>query len=181
MAIIAKEGTGAAFVPCPAGSQAGVCVDVVDLGLIENAKFPNEDGSPKLQHKIDVVWESSELMDTGKPFLVKKRYTLSLAEKANLRHDLESWRGKPFTDAERQGFDVEKLLGHACILSVIHKTGSKGGTFANVATVSPLMRGMAKPTATGEYVRVCDRVDETQHDDSDDFPVESPSVDDIPF
>lgn len=180
MAIIAKEGTGAAFVPCPAGSQAAVCVDVIDLGMIENSLFPNKDGSPKLQHKIEVVWESSELMDSGKPFLVKKRYTLSLSEKANLRHDLESWRGKSFTDAERLGFDVEKLLGHACILNVIHKAGSKGGTFANVATVSPLMRGMEKPTASVGYVRMCERVEDPQHD-ADDFPIEAPDVDDIGF
>ena len=157
MAIIAKEGSGKAFEPCPPGSQAAVCVDVVDLGQIENTLFPNADGSPKFQHKVEVVWESSEAMTDGRPFLVKKRYTLSLAEKANLRHDLESWRGKPFTDAERQGFDVENLIGAPCILNVIHKTGSKGGTFANIATVSPLMKNMAKPTPNGTYVRVCDR------------------------
>lgn len=178
MAIIAKEGT-TAFVPCPAGSQSAVCVDVVDLGLMENTKFPNEDGTPKIQHKIEVVWESSELMGDGRPFLVKKRYTLSLGEKAALRHDLESWRGKAFTETERQGFDVEKLIGAPCILNVIHRPGSKGGVFANVATVSPLIKGMTKPTASGQYVRVCERVDEQPNDDF--AAVDAPAVDDIPF
>lgn len=181
MAIIAKEGSGKAFEPCPSGSQAAVCVDVVDLGNIENTRFPNEDGSPKFQHKIEVVWESSEKMVDARPFLVKKRYTLSLGEKANLRHDLESWRGRAFTESERQGFDVEKLIGAPCILNVIHKAGSKGGTFANVATVSPLMRGMEKPTPSGKYVRVCDRIESAADADADDFPVDAPAVDDIPF
>ncbi len=181
MAIIAKEGA-AAFVPCPAGSQAAVCVDVVDLGLIENTQFPNEDGTPKLQHKIEAVWESAEPMADGRPFLVRKRYTLSLSDKAVLRHDLESWRGRPFTEDERKGFDVEKLIGVPCILNVIHKSGSKGGTFANVATVSPLMRGMTKPMPTGDYVRICDRKPtEDSVSDRDDEPVAAPNDDDIPF
>lgn len=178
MAIIAKEASEK-FIPCPSGTQAAVCVDVVDLGMIENTKFPNEDGTPKLQHKIDVVWESSERMEDGRPFLANKRYTLSLGEKASLRHDLESWRGKPFTDAERKGFDVEKLIGAGAILNVIHKTGSKGGTFANVATVSPLLKGMAKPEPSGSYVRVCDRSDDANPDDF--TSTNAPDADDIPF
>ena len=174
MAIVAKAGSGT-FVPAPAGAQAAVCVDVVDNGLIKNDRFKNEDGTDKWQHKITVVWESSEKMDSGKPFLIQKRYTLSLGEKATLRHDLESWRGKPFTQDELDGFDVERLIGVSALLNVVHKAGSKGGTFANVAAVSPLIRGMAKLEPSGDYVRVCLRSNQPQDDDA------APSDDDIPF
>ena len=41
-----------------------------------------------------------EKMDSGEPFLVWKRYTLSLGDKATLRAHLEAWRGRKFTADE---------------------------------------------------------------------------------
>ena len=43
-------------------------------------------------------------MPDGKPFLVRRRYTASLHEKSALRKDLESWRGRAFTNVELDGF-----------------------------------------------------------------------------
>jgi|SRR6185436_589866 len=184
MPIIAKASSGQ-FQPCPAGPQLAVCVDVVDLGLVKNERFPNADGTDRWQQKIDLVWQSSECMTDGRPFIAKKRYTLSLDEKATLRHDLASWRGRDFTAVELEAFDVEKLIGVNCILNVAHKSGSKGGTFANVVAVMPVMKGQSKIAPTADYVRVCDRpkdVDSTPV--ADDVPIgedRTPSDDDIPF
>lgn len=177
MPIIAKSAKS--FEPCPAGPQQAVCVDVVDLGMVTST-YVDEKGSPKLQHKIDIVWQSSEPMKDGKPYIAKKRYTLSLHEKATLRQDLESWRGKPFSESEAEGFDVEKLLGANCIINVAHKAGSKGGTFANVVSVMPLMRGQQRIEATPDYVRVCDRELARDSHDSNGADI-APNDDDIPF
>jgi hypothetical protein len=49
---------------------------------------------------------------------VGKWYTASIGEKANLRKDLVNWRGREFTDDELKGFDVKKLLGVPCMLSL---------------------------------------------------------------
>lgn len=179
---ITAKASSSQFEPCPAGPQVAVCVDVVDLGLVKNELFPNPDGTARWQHKIDVVWQSAELMADDRPYLVKKRYTLSLSEKATLRHDLASWRGKDFTPAELEGFDVEKLIGVNCLLNVAHKAGSKGGTFANVVSVMPLMKGQIRIKAV-DYIRVCDRPKDTPeadnapvgedrmpHDDEDSVP-----------
>lgn len=177
MPIIAKAAK--AFEPCPPGPQQAVCVDVVDLGMVQST-FTDEDGNLKSQHKIEIVWQSVETMKDGKPYLVKKRYTLSLHEKATLRHDLEAWRGKPFTDLELDAFDVEKLLGANCNINVAHKQGSRGGTFANVVSVMPLMKTQQKIQATADYVRVCDRTPsagEVFGDTSDN----APDDDSIPF
>jgi hypothetical protein len=130
--------------------------------------------------KIDIRWQTADLMSDGRPYIVNKRYTLSLNEKATLRHDIESWRGKAFTEAEIEGFDVEKLIGSNCLLNVVHKQGSKGGTFANVVSVTPVMRNMTPLKVTADYVRVADRpttpeASETRHYDG------PPSEDDIPF
>jgi hypothetical protein len=188
MAIIAKASSdGQTVQPAPEGTHQAVCVDVVDKGLLETTW----QGVKKQQHKIDVAWQIGENRDDGKPFLVFKRYTLSLGEKANLRKDLESWRGKKFTREEEAGFDVEKLVGANCLLNILHNV-SGDRTYANVQAVAPLIKGMAK-IAAREYVRVQDRpADSNGHGKANGHSDEPPPytdedlsgggpVDDIPF
>lgn len=178
MAIVAKNsGDGKTFDPAPAGVHQAVCVDVVDLGILD----VTWQGKSKQQHKINVAWQIAETRDDGKPFLVFKRYTLSLGEKANLRKDLESWRGRAFTAEEEQGFDVERLIGASCLLNIQHNE-SGGKTYANVVSVMPLLKGMPKMDAV-EYVRKKDRTPSDDaapsgHDDHNPPPI---TDDDIPF
>lgn len=145
------------FIPAPAGVHAAVCVDEIDLGYVANRFYPDADDVLTVR----LVWQIAEEMSDGKPFLIKKEYRASLHEKAGLRKDLESWRGRPFTEAEKVGFDLENVVGMPCMLNIIHKTGSKGGTFANIAAVMPLPRDMLKLTPR-DYVRVNDRPKDEQ-------------------
>jgi hypothetical protein len=177
MAIIAKAGgDGGNFQPAPVGVHQAVCVDVIDLGVLETTW----QGQTKKQHKVNLAWQINEDRDDGKPFLVFKRYTLSLHEKAGLRKDLESWRGRKFTRDEEMGFDVETVIGANCLLNVTHNNvGDK--TYANVVSIMPLAKGM--PTMSPrDYVRKVERTDETPsqingHRD-DVAPI---TDDDIPF
>ncbi len=152
MPIIASDKGGSDFEPTPAGSHQAVCYGVVDLGtqLSNNPQFADA-------RKVCILWELPterlEFKDgnTGqmveKPRAISATYTLSLGTKANLRKMLESWRAKPFTQEELSGFDISKLIGANCLLSVIHKPGSgknAGKVFANVAGVSALPKGMKK-------------------------------------
>jgi len=178
--IILQCKDGGDFKPHPEGIHPAVCVDVVDLGLIQSTFADEKTGKPKMQHKVEIVWQSEQQMSDGKPYLVKKRYTLSLNEKATLRHDLESWRGKPFTDNEAQGFDLEKLLGANCNINVVHKAGSRGGTFANVVSIMPLSRSQQRISLNG-YVRQCERTAADVEDAPYDSPDIAPNDDDIPF
>lgn len=173
--IIATAGESKSFTPAPQGMHQAVAVDVIDKGIL-----PGFQG--KLMHKIDIAWQIDELRDDGKRFLVYKRYTLSLNEKATLRKDLESWRGRGFTRDEEMGFDVEKLIGANCLINVQHNT-KDDKTYANVIAVTPLMKGMQK-IAPLDYVRDKDRPKDGQQpqshvDESHDDNV--PSDDDIPF
>lgn len=172
MGVIAKKSGGSGFEPCPAGVHQACCVDVIDLGLLPS-KFLNKDGTPKKQHKIRIVWQVEELREQdGKPFIVQKRYTSSLDDRANLRKDLESWRGRAFTEQELEGFDLDVLMGVNCLLNVQHTT--KGtDVYADIAAIMPLRKGMAKMNAV-DYVRVQDREEkvapspsssDTDHDD----------------
>jgi hypothetical protein len=155
MAIPVSANGDKTFTPCPPGVHQAVCVDVVDLGLLE-VTFG---GQTKQQHKVAIVWITDEVNpENDKPFLVQQRYTASLNEKSNLRRDLQNWRGKPFTPEELKGFDLEKLLGVNCQLNIVHKPRTDGsGVWANVGAIMPLARGMAKMAIPDDYVRRQDR------------------------
>jgi hypothetical protein len=63
-----------AFTPAPEVLHQAVCVDVVDLGLVEGPWGAKPTVEPRWE--LDLTNE-----ETGRPFLVSKRYTLTLAEK----------------------------------------------------------------------------------------------------
>lgn len=130
-----------------AGAVIGRCFMVADLGT-QDTSFQ---GKPKKAHKILLQWELAENMQDGRPFAISSRYTLSLFDQALLRQHLESWRGKSFTDEELAGFDVKNVLGHYCLLSIVHnKEGDK--TYANVKGIMPVPKGMEKPAAVNSDV-----------------------------
>ena len=175
MPIIAKAGS-AKFAPAPEGPQQAVCVDIVDLGLVEQTWGEETTEKPMVR----LVWHSAEIdPETAEPFQIQKRYTLSLHEKASLRKDLEAWRGRAFTDEELAGFDLEKLIGVNAFLSITHNV-SKGTTYANVTSLMRLPNGMTPLPVTPGYVRMCDREDADAPPDRSDAG--TPDDDDsIPF
>lgn len=153
MTIIAKA-TAVEFEKFPLpdeGTVQAVCAGVWDLGLQSTPFIDERTGQPKVQHKIVIAWELNQMIDApdseyhGKPYMLSKTYTLSLSEKSNLRHDLESWRGKPFTAEEvANGFDVSKLYGVNCLVGVTHV--KKERTYANITSILPPLKGMEKMT-----------------------------------
>jgi hypothetical protein len=74
----------------------------------------------------------------GEPMTISKNYTRSLAERATLRLDLESWRGKKFTEDERKfGFKLENILDKWCMISIVQST--KGdSTYSNIDNLLPV-------------------------------------------
>lgn len=140
MPLIATANEGKTFTPAPEGTHQAICVDVIDKGM-----HPNKFKPGHMQHKVDLVWQLTELRDDGKRYQVYKRYTLSLNEKASLRHDLESWLGRGFGRDDEMGFDVETMIGANCLVNVQHKKSADGvKTYANVVSVMPLIKGMVK-------------------------------------
>lgn len=150
MAILASENSSSTFTPHPAGNFASVCVDVDDLGMIE-VTWQNQ---KKTQHKVDIWWYCGlQDAENDRPLLVRRRFTLSLSEKGNLRPFLENWRGKKFTAEELKGFDLEKLLNVPAFLQVGHND-SGGKTYANVDAIMTLPAAMLPaPTLPAGFVR----------------------------
>lgn len=145
MPVIAKEEKN--YEAIPVGMQQAVCAMICDIGTHKG----EYQGKPTERHQVVVIWELDEKKTegnfAGEPFQMSKFYTLSLGEKANLRKDLESWRGRQFTSEELQGFDLENLVGANCFLNVIEDKEKQ-----KIAAIAPLPKGMAKikPTMTQE-------------------------------
>ena len=94
---IPNPSEGGSFTPVPAGSHLAVCYRIIDLGT-QKVVFQNEN---KFLRKVMVSWElPDEKMDDGRPFVISKRYTWSMHEKATLRKHLEAWRGKGFSEED---------------------------------------------------------------------------------
>jgi hypothetical protein len=139
----------------PAGVTAARCTRIIDLGTHDG----EYKGKAKKDHKIQFGFESATLMGddagefAGKPFLITQRFTASLGEKANLRKILESWRGRKFTPAEIDGFDLKNVLGKACMLNMVHSDPVPGKKqYSNIASIMPLPAGMTCPQAVGELI-----------------------------
>jgi len=130
------------FTPAPEGLWQAVCCDVVDRGI---QKTPWGD-----QVKIEIRWQLEQKDENDKPFQCAKWYTPSLHEKANLRKDLEKWRGRRFSEDELKQFDVEKLIGANCKILIAHNIKEEGEVYANVSAI------MAYKAADGPRIRVSD-------------------------
>ena len=169
MAIMAKEtGNDIDYTPVPQGTHLAVCNMVVDIGLQETTYM----GETKIKHQVYVRWElpHERLKYTdgdGKehegPMVVGKTYTLSLNEKANLRKDLEAWRGKSFTASELDGFDLLNLLGVCCQITVTHRE-KDNKTYSNVTGVAGWPKGMDKINAQNPLLAYSDD-DKSSFDD----------------
>lgn len=133
MSLTVSQGNSGNFEIVPEGTYIARCYKVIDLGT---QTVTGQYGT-KQQQKVNITWELLDddvKMQDGRPFATSKKYTASLHEKAQLRKDLEAWRGKKFTDEELEAFDLKNILGTYCMLQIVHvESGDK--TYANVNAI----------------------------------------------
>lgn len=166
MSLEAKDSGGGDFEPLSENIHHAVCSRIYDLGTQANEKFGGED------HKILITWEvpgeTIEIDGEDLPKIISREYTMSLHKKANLRHDLEAWRGTKFTETQLKGFNLEKLLGANCQLQIVHvEKGDK--TYANIGAIMALPKGSKKLKMALNYEPVSYKVE-----DGDSFPENTP-------
>lgn len=146
MGLIAKDKGGEGFEPIPTGNHHSVCYGVFDLGT-----QPSHNPNFRAKRQVCITWEIPaeriELEREGNkvnlPRAISRIFGLSLSSKSNLRPFLVSWRGREFTEAELEGFDLKNIIGANCLLNIVHeRKGDK--TYANVSSVSPLLKNMPK-------------------------------------
>jgi len=124
--IVKRESTE--YEPLPTGVIPAVCVRYYDCGIQHGYQG-------KLQHKVVLLWELDARRTDGVRFLATKTYTAILSEKANLTADLQSWRGRAFTDDELQGFELDNIVGKPCQLNLVQIAKANGDPFVEVQTV----------------------------------------------
>lgn len=149
MSLKVSDSGGGDFKILPSGTHIAVCTQLIDVGLQETP-WGNK---AKVWIQFEVPSERVEIDGKDLPMIVWANYTASLSEKANLRHDLEGWRGRAFTPDELKGFDLKSILGKACMISVVHrKPEGSSRTYANIQSISALPKGTTAPQPEGPLV-----------------------------
>ena len=174
MAILAKAGESAPRELIPVGNYVARCYKMIEIGtVLEDGQY-----GKKFPHKIRIGWEfphELKVFNTEKgeqPLVIDREYTLSMAEKANLRKDLKAWRGRGFTEEEAKAFDVTKLIGAPCMINVIHKPSEKDPTkvYEQITSITPLPKGMTIPAQINPtFILSYDAWDQAKYDSLPDF------------
>lgn len=145
-----SEKRNSQFTPHPEtdGPIKAVIVDITDLKKRMTAYGEKDE--------FRLVFETEELDDENdRRFCIWSRgYTPSLNEKAALRKDLKKMMGRDLTQAERDEFDMEGLIGMGVKLIVQHEH-KDDKTYANISFMAPDKDKALKPS--GKYIRVRDR------------------------
>lgn len=151
MGFTATKPLGGNYSPPPAGMHIARCYRLIDLGTQPKSYQGKPTGEAR---KVMAGFEllGDDVMPDGRPYTINKSWFLSLHEKATLRKDLESWRGRAFTAEEEGSFDVSKLLGAYCLLNIGEEVGDDGAAYTKIKAINPVMKGMTKPPAKNDNI-----------------------------
>jgi hypothetical protein len=133
--------------PAPSGTHVARLYQIIYLGTLPEDYM----GEAKEMYKVRMVFElcnETKIFKDGeppRPFSIGRDFTFSMGNKANLRKFVEGMIGTALSDGEAGNFDLDELLGHACLLSVVHKEKKAGGIAALIQGASPLVKGMDAP------------------------------------
>lgn len=104
------------------GEYPAVCIGIADIGTHTREGYQGAPSRDKREVCLSFAIPSETVTIDGEdlPRTISKIYTASLDERARLRQDLEAWRDKDFTEAELKGFELGKVNGVPCRLSIEH-------------------------------------------------------------
>lgn len=131
----------------PAGSHVARLVSIIYIGTLQS-QFGEA-------YKVRFTWElPNELHkfkegEAEKPFVVSKKFTLSMHEKATLRKFSTGIVGRKMSDEEATVYDIDDMLGRESLITITH-TESDKGVFADVESANPLPKGMVCPSAVNK-------------------------------
>ena len=140
--MILQATSGVVRKPHPEGIHSAVCVDMIELGLMESEYL----GTRKWVNKVRLVFETEQRDEEGKNYTLSKTFTASLHVKARLAEFLAKWRGRPMGPGE--SVDLRRLLGACCTLVVSHQVNREGRTYASIDAVS---KPTKKVAPSGQY------------------------------
>jgi hypothetical protein len=119
------------------GIYPAILYSMVQIGTVEGYQG-------KMQNKLRVTFElpdeTREFDGVAKPLVIGKEMTFSMAPKAGLRKIAEAITGKSMTDDVADDFEIDTLVGKACIVNIKSKEG-ENGTYNYIDSFTPLMKG----------------------------------------
>ena len=142
MSLTARDSGGGSFTPVAPGMHLARCYRIVDMGT-QKTEFQ---GQAKHLQKVMLQFEVHGEDDNGKPLVtakgepmsISKNFTLSLAEKATMRKDLQAWRGREFTPEELRGFELKNVLGAWAMITASKAVGNNGKEYTNIVSINPV-------------------------------------------
>jgi hypothetical protein len=144
------------------------CYRIVDLGTQKSEYLGQVKNLPKVMLQFEVHGEDDAgkplVTAKGEPMSISKNFTLSLAEKATLRKDLQTWRGKEFTADELRGFQIDNVLGAWAMIAITKAMGNNGKEYTNIANINSVPKAMKAALPEG-------------HNKCAAFYIESPDMD----
>lgn len=148
MAILATDKGGQNIDPIESGTHIARCVQMIHIGT-----FTEEiQGKETTRNLVRITFELPTITHVfdesrgAEPRLISKEFTLSMNSKSGLRKFLDTWRGTPFTDAESKSFDVSKLIGVPCMLSIgIKVSKTSGNQYNTLDSALAIPKGMTPP------------------------------------
>lgn len=123
----------------PEGNHLARLYSVVEIGTVPVAY--REEPARQIRLTWELPEEIAEFDGVQKPLVIGNKYTASMYKESKLRKIVEGMSGK-LDDKEADEFDLQTLLGKACMLNVVHTTGKNGKTYANVASAAPLPKAI---------------------------------------
>jgi len=146
MSLVARESGGGTFTPVPPGMYLARCYRIVDLGTQKSEYLGQIKKLPKVMLQFEVHGEDDEgkalVTAKGEPMSISKNFTLSLAEKATLRKDLQTWRGREFTAEELRGFQIDNVLGAWATIAITKAMGNNNKEYTNIANINSVPKAM---------------------------------------
>jgi hypothetical protein len=140
------------YEPAPAGTHVARLYQIVHLGTSHFEYKGEQKSSDKIRLTFELCNET-KVFNEGeepKPLSVSREFGFTMGKKSHLRPFVEGMIGTALTDEEAYAFDIEQLLGDACLLSIVHEAGRDGNTYANIASASALIKGMEAPAIFNE-------------------------------
>lgn len=153
MAIIATKNQKS-FDPIPEGAYPARIYQIIHIGTV-----PGFQG--QLQNKVRITFEFPTETKVFKeengeqPMVLSQDYTLSFHEKSQLRKVIDACDPKALKSVGDDGlveqYDIENLLGKACLVTVVHKEAKTGeAIYANIANCTVMPKGMTCPPQINE-------------------------------
>jgi hypothetical protein len=136
---------------CPSGTFMARVVRLVYLGTQQTSWQGQEKKTPQINISFELPTELYEFKEgeSKKPFVISNTYSHMMGKKAKLRPITEAILGVALKDEEAYAFDHDELIGLPCQLTVVH-TEKDGNTYANIGSVSPLLKGVVMPPQVNE-------------------------------